>query len=151
MPLAPNTLFVGRDNELHILARTLAQGTATVIAATTGLGGIGKTQLATEFVHRYGQFFPGGVFWLSFAKAAAVPGEIAACGSIGAMNLPNFATLDLADQVARVRAEWQHPTPRLLVFDNCEDEQLLTDWRPSSGGCHVLLTARRGAAYRPPG
>jgi hypothetical protein len=31
----------------------------------------------------------------------------------------------------------------LLVFDNCEDEALLYEWRPRSGGCRVLLTSRR--------
>jgi tetratricopeptide (TPR) repeat protein len=144
MPFASNPLFVGRDDDLRTLGRTLSAGTTTVIAAATGLGGIGKTQLATEFVHRYGQFFSGGVFWLSFADATAVPGEIAACGGPGALDLPNFAALSPPDQVARVRQEWQHATPRLLVFDNCEDEQLLADWRPTSGGCQVLLTARRG-------
>jgi tetratricopeptide (TPR) repeat protein len=145
MPLAPNPLFVGRDDELLTLARALSSGATTVIAAATGLGGIGKTQLATEFVHRYGQYFPGGVFWLSFAEPTAVPGEVATCGGPGGMNLPNFAALSLTDQVARVRGEWQQATPRLLVFDNCEDEQLLAKWRPTSGGCHILLTARRGA------
>jgi tetratricopeptide (TPR) repeat protein len=33
--------------------------------------------------------------------------------------------------------------PRLLVFDNCEDEALLDRWRPRTGGSHVLLTSRR--------
>lgn len=60
MPLSRNPLFVGREDDLRALARTLKAGeTAAVgqIAAATGLGGIGKTQLASEFVHRYGQFF----------------------------------------------------------------------------------------------
>ena len=35
--------------------------------------------------------------------------------------------------------------PRLLIFDNCEDEAVLEDWMPSSGGGRVLVTARRGA------
>ncbi len=45
------------------------------------MGGIGKTQLACEFVHRYGQFLAGGVFWVSFADPAAVPAEIVACST----------------------------------------------------------------------
>ena len=90
MPLARNALFVGREADLKALALALKAGeTAAVgqIAAATGLGGIGKTQLASEFVHRYGQYFQGGVFWLGFADPAAVPAEIATCGGPAAMKL----------------------------------------------------------------
>src|SRR6185503_80612 len=144
MPLSRNPLFVGREDDLKQLAVTLKGGTTAAIgqiAAATGLGGIGKTNLATEFVHRYGQFFAGGVFWLSFADAASVPSEIAACG-VG-LDLPDFADLKLDDQVALVRQTWQQPIPCLLIFDNCEDEALLDQWRPTSGGCRVLVTGRR--------
>jgi tetratricopeptide (TPR) repeat protein len=141
MPLSPNPLFVGREQDLKDIATALKAGTTSVIAAATGMGGIGKTQLASEFVHRYGQFFLGGVFWLSFAEADGVEVEIAACGA--AMNLPAFAALKFPDQVARVRQLWQEATPRLLIFDNCEDEQLLRDYRPTAGGCRVLVTSRR--------
>ncbi|MGB0389624.1 MAG: hypothetical protein ACPGWR_32790, partial [Ardenticatenaceae bacterium] len=48
--------FVGRERELCCLARLLKgeQGAAAIgqVAAATGLGGIGKTQLAIEFAHR---------------------------------------------------------------------------------------------------
>jgi len=85
MPLSRNILFVGREDDLRALARQLKAGETAAVsqvetAAATGLGGIGKTQLACELVHRYGRFFAGGVFWLSFADPAAVPSEIAACG-----------------------------------------------------------------------
>jgi tetratricopeptide (TPR) repeat protein len=56
----------------------------------------------------------------------------------------DFEKLSLPDQVRLVRAAWAKPTPRLLVFDNCEDLALLTRWRPSSGGCRVLVTSRQG-------
>jgi hypothetical protein len=110
MPFSRNPLFVGRADDLKALAATLkGGGTAAIgqVAAATGLGGIGKTQLASEFAHRYGQFFVGGVFWLSFAEASGVTAEIAACGGPGALNLPAFDALAFADQLARVRQEWQ--------------------------------------------
>jgi tetratricopeptide (TPR) repeat protein len=56
---------------------------------------------------------------------------------------PDFSTLPLHDQVELVLAAWREPIPRLLVFDNCEDEALLARWRPTSGGCVVLVTSRR--------
>jgi tetratricopeptide (TPR) repeat protein len=150
MPLSKNPLFVGREKDLRALASALkAGGTATIsqveTAAATGLGGIGKTQLASEFVHRYGQFFDGGVFWLSFADAKSIPAEIAACGGAGAMELrADFGSRPLNERVRLVQAAWQSSLPRLLVFDNCEDPKLLAQWRPPSGGCRVLVTSRRG-------
>jgi tetratricopeptide (TPR) repeat protein len=149
MPLSPNLLFVGRREELKALANKLRADSTTdvgpvVIAAATGLGGIGKTQLASEFVHRYGQYFSGGVFWLNFADADAIPAEVAACGGAGRMQLrSDFHALPLADQVSEVMSAWQSELPRLLVFDNCEHENLLAEWRPITGGCRVLVTSRR--------
>ncbi|HEY0734114.1 MAG TPA: helix-turn-helix transcriptional regulator, partial [Herpetosiphonaceae bacterium] len=149
MPLSRNPVFVGRESDLCHVAATFQRGEAAAIgqgaiAAVTGLGGIGKTQLACEFVHRYGQFFPGGVFWLSFADPAAVPAEVTACGGLDGLRLhPEFGNLPLDDQVRLVVAAWESATPRLLVFDNCEDAALLQQWRPKHGACCVLLTSRR--------
>jgi tetratricopeptide (TPR) repeat protein/transcriptional regulator with XRE-family HTH domain len=148
MPLAPNPLFVGRGEELLQVAAAL-QGNDTTVAlgqvvASTGLGGLGKTQLAVELIHRYGGFFPGGVFWLSFASADEVPLQVAACAGPDAMDLtPGIESLPLEERVKRVQRAWQSPVPRLLVFDNCEEESLLEAWRPPSGRCRVLVTSRR--------
>ena len=147
MPLRRNPLFVGREADLRALA-TILKGRETAAtsqtAAIIGLGGMGKTQLASEFVHRYGQYFAGGVCWLNFADPAAVATEVATCGGPGALALhPEFHTLPLDDQVSLVQAAWQGALPRLLVFDNCEEEALLDRWRPPHGGCRVLVTSRR--------
>jgi tetratricopeptide (TPR) repeat protein len=143
-----NPSFVGREAELRGVAAVLkARGTAT--AAVTGLGGIGKSQLATEWVFRYGQYFRGGVFWLSFADANAVPAEIAACRTALGQELRlDAATLPLAEQVQLVLSAWLSELPRLLIFDNCEEEALLAQWRPPSGGCRILLTSRRADWHR---
>jgi tetratricopeptide (TPR) repeat protein len=147
MPIPPNPLFVGRETDLKRIAKSFAEGSTTAIgqiAAATGFGGIGKTQLAAEFVHRYGQYFDGGVFWLSLDSADIVPGEVAACGrsSRVAAGL-GYERLPLPDQVSLVLSAWLNPLPRLLIFDNCEDEALLQTWRPPSGGSRVLITSRR--------
>jgi tetratricopeptide (TPR) repeat protein len=154
MPFRRNPLFVGRRDDLRALARLFAVGSAYAVgqlAAATGLGGIGKTNLATEFVHRYGQYFAGGVYWLSFADPAAIPTEVAACGAAGLIDHPNWGSLRPDDQVRLVRAAWEEPVPRLLVFDNCDDsetasaEDLLRQWCPAGGGASVLVTSRSGA------
>lgn len=137
----PNKHFVGREQDLRVLASLLKQEQGFV--AITGMGGIGKTQLASEFVHRYGKFFTGGTYWFSFANAQHVPNEIVTCGGVGAMDIPGFDELSFDEQVTRVQQEWEEPIPRLLIFDACEDEMLLKQWLPKKGGCRVLVTSRR--------
>ncbi len=148
MPLRPNPHFVGRREDLKRIAASLMSGdTAAIgevtVAASGGLGGVGKTQLACEFVHRYGRYFHG-VYWLSFGNPDGVPTEVASCGSAGGMALrPDFHALPLDERVREVMAAWQGELPRLLVFDDCWDEDLLDRWLPSTGGCRVLITSRR--------
>jgi tetratricopeptide (TPR) repeat protein len=150
MPLSANPHFVGRVADLRQLAAALKDGhTAAIgqIAVATGLGGIGKTQLAAEFVHRYGPYFAGGVFWLNMADPAAVQTEVAACGP--ALTGQGAETgLPFEEQISRVASAWQSPLPRLLVFDNCESENLLAQWRPHTGGCRVLVTSRNATWSR---
>ncbi len=149
MPLERNRLFVGREGDLLALAKTLLVGQAAAIgevptAAASGLGGLGKSQLACEFAYRYGRLFAGGVFWLGCSDPAAVPAEVAALGGPLYLALgTDFAGKTVAEQAELVRREWERATPRLLVFDNCEDEEVLRKWRPRSGGCRVLVTAHR--------
>src|SRR5262245_43458077 len=51
-----NHLFVGRESDMRALARALKErDCGRPVAITTGIGGVGKTQLAIEFAHRYGQ------------------------------------------------------------------------------------------------
>ena len=151
LPYQRNRDFTGREGVLQQVAtifldETLVTPPAVVI---TGMGGVGKTQMAVEFAYRYGHFFTGGVYWLGFSQAETVATEVALTGSERGMKLfHRSAKLTLSDQVGRVQRAWQEATPRLLIFDNCEDESLLAEWLPVTGGCRVLVTSRRAAWSR---
>ena len=148
IPYQRNNDFTGRRESLLRLASLLLPDNGSDrqrALVVTGLGGLGKTQLAVEFCYRYGRYFPGGVFWLSFANANSVAQEVAVIGGERGLGLYRDADrLNQIDKVGRVQRAWQESVPRLLIFDNCEDERLLADWLPVTGGCQVLVTSRRG-------
>ncbi|MEZ4866738.1 MAG: tetratricopeptide repeat protein [Caldilineaceae bacterium] len=151
MPFSPNPLFVGRTEELRQLAAWIKGGETVSVSqnmggqmvATTGMGGMGKSQLAAAFVHHYGRYFQGGVFWLTMADPDSIPAQIAECGAQMTELRVDYHQLDLSTQVSLVLAAWQSDLPRLLVFDNCESSDLLAQWRPPNGACRVLVTSRR--------
>ena len=162
IPFSSNPLFVGRDEELSELAAILKGNGTTgpvVIAAITGPGGMGKTQLATELAHRYGPFFAGGVFWVNMENPkenlevtdengkdsddSTVRQAIVAAGR-RMPDLPvNFSEMELKEQTDIILDKWQQPVPRLLIFDNCENSDVLDQWRPKTGGSRLLVTCRR--------
>ncbi|MCB8965771.1 MAG: tetratricopeptide repeat protein [Ardenticatenaceae bacterium] len=151
LPFRRNPNFVGREALLRQLAARLLPwpdapaATSPQVVVLHGMGGVGKTQTAIEFCYRYGRFFPGGVFWINFAESNNVAAEVVLVGGergLGLFERKNL--LSMSEQVGRVQRAWQEPIPRLLIFDNCEDERLLTEWLPVTGGCRVLVTSQRG-------
>ena len=60
-------LFVGRDAEIQHMENVLLPGSDSVqrtILVLGGMGGIGKTQLATTYCKRHGGSY-SSVFWLN--------------------------------------------------------------------------------------
>ena len=148
LPFSPNPLFVGREAIFSHLVDKLQQTNTVAIGQTVammGLGGLGKTQLVIEFAHRYGRYFPGGIFWFNFEQPDTIATQFASCGGLDRMSLrPDFNEFSLAEQVKIVQTAWQRKVPRLLIFDGCEDEATLLQWRPTHGGCRIILTSRKG-------
>jgi len=143
-PMRPNPLLVGREENLKDLAAKVkddAKGPPTVVVS--GLGGVGKPQLAGEFAHRYGRYFLGGVYWLNLSDPASIAEEVARCGGMEGMDLRgDFHLLPLEERFGAVMAQWHSELPRLLVLDDCADGRTLEASRPTAGGCRVLVTSR---------
>ncbi len=157
IPFTRNALFTGREKDLELLAKVLTYppqpplpsreggsgglGPVVITQAITGMGGLGKTQLAVEFAYRYGQHFKG-VHWLDLRDPSALESQIALCGSKMALQpWPDKQP----EQVALTLHEWQTNGPRLLILDNFEEvtkanEVLACFQHPS---LRLLVTSRR--------
>ena len=69
--------FTGRDGLLAEVRERLLAGDRAVVQALHGMGGVGKTQLATEYAHR----FAGGydlVWWIAAEQAGLIGEQVAA-------------------------------------------------------------------------
>src|SRR3954469_26765 len=143
VPFLPNPDFVGREREMRMIAECFAiEERGPSLLLVRGEGGVGKTALAAELTHRYGQFFAGGAQWINCADEASIPAEVASCGIALALR-PDFSDLPLNNQVRLIKEAWNSATPRLLIFDGCEDREVLERWIPDAGGSRVLITSRR--------
>jgi len=143
VPLKPNILCVGRKAILRVIGRQLAKDNDGRPVVLMGEGGMGKTLLANEVVHRYGPFFAGGVWWVSCAQPDLILRTYSSWIGPGKLQeIPGFADLSPDRQLALVKQALSEPIPRLLVFDECEDPAILQSWIPSHGGCRVVVTSR---------
>ena len=143
IPYVPNPTFTGRTDDLLRLASIVfgIDNSGTVITqAITGMGGVGKTQLAVEFAYRYGKYF-NSVHWLNLADPEAFDSEIASCGL--AMVLPNWPK-DRSSQVSLTLQAWKASGPRLIILDNFEDITLANDIlsKLRHSNIRLLITSR---------
>ncbi|MFG2866673.1 FxSxx-COOH system tetratricopeptide repeat protein [Streptomyces sp. NPDC048338] len=132
-----NAGFTGRDDLLVRLRQALASGSRVAVQALRGRGGVGKTQLAIEYGHRFAGEYEL-VWWVRSEEPALIPDQLAQLavktGAAQSDTSPAEACAALAEEL-RTRGRW------LLVFDNAEDPAALGPYLPGGNG-HVLITSR---------
>ncbi len=149
VPFPRNREFVGREEDLLHLHRSLSGSGLHPVgirpAGLTGMGGIGKTQLAIEYVFRYRDGYPDGIFWIDAAGPL----------SEGFSRLATDHRLGWAgsdwprdQQIRAAFGELSRRTRGLLILDNLPDPAVLAasvvpQCVPEDLHCRVLFTTRR--------
>jgi hypothetical protein len=122
-----------------MVREALAAGDRAVVQALRGMGGVGKTQLAAEYAHRYATGYDI-VWWVDAERPELIGGQFAALGAALGCLAPGAGEAEARRAVLgalRGRERW------LLVFDNAEDPGHVIPWLPGGAG-HVLVTSRTG-------
>ncbi|MFF4874913.1 FxSxx-COOH system tetratricopeptide repeat protein [Micromonospora sp. NPDC000668] len=131
-----NPSFVGRDDYLERVRDHLASEDRPL--TLTGGAGVGKSELAREFAHRFAYDYDV-VWWIPAQDRetvqnglGALADEINAVDSTGAAE----AALEALSAPDGAFPRW------LLIYDNADDADVLTGLLPHDGAGHVLITSR---------
>ena len=76
---ARNPGFTGRDGLLKAVRDRLLGGDAAVVQVLHGMGGVGKTQLAAEYAHRFSGTYDLA-WWVNAEQAGLIGDQVAALG-----------------------------------------------------------------------
>ncbi|MBD2513710.1 tetratricopeptide repeat protein [Nostoc sp. FACHB-973] len=133
--------FVGREAELEKLHQQLQTSRQVAIVAVAGMGGVGKTELATQYAKQHLQNYQGGVCWLS-AQGIDVGIQILRFAELK-FKLIAPDDWELADRLRDCWENWEKGEV-LLVFDDVTDyrKQVQPYLPPESPRFKVLLTTR---------
>jgi tetratricopeptide (TPR) repeat protein len=136
-----NDNFTGREELLERLHEELTARRQTAVLPLHGMGGVGKSQLAVEYVYRHREDFDL-VWWVP----AEQPGQILDSLTRLAQHLKLDGSREANTAVPAVKEALstdQLPYDRwLLVFDNAEDAKKVQEHFPSGGNGKILVTSR---------
>ena len=140
MPIQQNQHFTGREEILAQLQESLeAEHGAALTQMLKGLGGIGKTQIAVEYVYRHHTKYDI-VWWVNAETEVTIQTTFA----LLAEEL-ELVQKDAREQEIKVQAalKYLNQNPRwLLIFDNVESGDAIYAYRPQHHQGHVIITTR---------
>ena len=138
--------FVGRVQALWQVHDMLRAGQTAVVEGVgivMGTGGLGKTQLAIEYVHRFANHYPGGVFWIEADQGR----------SRLIQQLTRYGRIEFDEEMQKQKEDMQlawiwnaldrRRQAMLIVLDNFPEQVDLRPYLPPSGQIAALVTTRR--------
>ncbi|MGW7364665.1 FxSxx-COOH system tetratricopeptide repeat protein [Streptomyces sp. NPDC054841] len=135
-----NTRFTGRESLLNSAYHALQEaGPGAGVVTMHGMSGVGKTQLAAEYVYRFGSEYDV-VWWVSAEKRVTYRQKLAELAP--ALGLSTGA--EYGERLRAVRDALRRGEPYsrwLLVLDGADEPEHIWDLVPIGPG-HVLITSR---------
>lgn len=154
VPFARNPFFTGREGELAQLHEQLRQSSSAAIGQTqaiSGLGGVGKTQLALEYASRHRQQYQA-VLWINAATLETLNASYNELARL--LDLPEKDAREQEIVIQGVRSWLSTHECWLLVLDNLDDPSVLFPpdeqgqprrpslFLPMQHAGHLLITTR---------
>src|SRR2546421_8297234 len=142
VPHRRNPFFTGREDiliHLYTVLRSSKAAALTQAQAISGLGGIGKTQVAVEYAYRYRDHYQA-IFWINATSRDVLSADFVTLAAL--LNLPEQQEKE-QDIVLRAIKRWLSSyTHWLLILDNVDDLEMIVDFLPVTATGDVLITTR---------
>jgi tetratricopeptide (TPR) repeat protein len=113
--------------------------------AISGLGGIGKTQIALEYAYRYARDYQAVLWTLADTRESLISGYTTLAELL---DLPQKSEQDLTIIIKAVKTWLQTHGSWLLILDNADELTLVREFLPPTFAGHILLTTRAQAMGR---
>src|SRR5277367_4233920 len=143
VPFEQNLLFTGRKEFLEMLKEKLFDQTPNKLnhrVALYGMGGVGKTQTALEYVYSNRDSYKR-IYWITAVdQTSLLSGYQNVATEAGLESLLNLNPVKIAKGVLA----WLHQEQSwLMVIDNLDDINIATNFLPQVGPRqHTLITTR---------
>ena len=142
MPFKRNPFFVAHADILERLHDTFGKEGSRVSMlpqALTGLGGIGKTQVAIEYIFQYQQDYQT-IIWVNADSRETLNQHCAYI--IDILHLTEDPARRQKSAIDTFKRWLNDQVAWLLVIDNVEDIAVINEFLPALRNGHVLLTTR---------
>ncbi|HEY0754938.1 MAG TPA: tetratricopeptide repeat protein [Ktedonobacteraceae bacterium] len=142
VPQPPKPCFLGREDLLTQLHTQLQLHDSTAPSqrqAISGLGGVGKTQIAVEYAYRYRESYQQ-VLWVRAENSETLNSSY--CELAALLQLSEQHVGDQEVLIEAVKRWLQTQKGWLLICDNADEPELLAPFLPPTLGGQLLLTSR---------
>ncbi|MEV6702862.1 FxSxx-COOH system tetratricopeptide repeat protein [Streptomyces sp. NPDC051453] len=137
-----NRAFTGRVQLLDDLHRRLQEGTTAVLPeALQGMGGVGKSQLAVEYVYRHLNEYQI-VWWIPAEQPQQIRQFLVQLANRLGLNVGSGEANTAVPAVIEALRVGEPFKNWLLIFDNAEDPESVREFFPTNGPGRILVTSR---------
>ncbi|GAB2481653.1 FxSxx-COOH system tetratricopeptide repeat protein [Nocardiopsis aegyptia] len=135
-----NTNFVGRDDLMAQLRTKIVEAQHQVLTTLNGTSGVGKTELAKEYLYRYSDEYDL-ICWIPSTYENQIRNAFTQLAARLGLEVAGPWSDNVVHGVLEALRQGHRYSRWLLVFDNAESREDLNMYLPVAGDGHVIITS----------